>query len=250
MQLLSLRFAYAHSTVCTFQYGYCCIISSITVGTIDYTVQSSANNSIGITNFLGEVNNRSDVFLYLEKYRPEASSAALNFTIETIANGDNTQTHENSTALKAGKDLEGDLDAETILGMTWPTPLIAYNTGGHPPYLQDKLTVNDTNEPYLEWLQYILAQETIPSVISISYGDDEQTVPYSYATAVCNAFAQLGARGVSVLVASGDNGVGPAADCFTNDGKNTTTFLPIFPGGCVSVHHILIPLGFQLRILQ
>jgi tripeptidyl-peptidase-1 len=187
-----------------------------------------------LANYLGEANNRSDVFIYLNKYRPEASAAAFNFAVEVIANGDNQQTPNNSTQLAAGKDLEGNLDAETILGMTWPTHLTAYNTGGSPQYVPDKLTVNDTNEPYLTWLQYILAQPDIPQVISTSYGDDEQTVPYSYATAVCNGFAQLGARGISVLFASGDNGVGTDADCFTNDGKNTTTFLPAFPGGCVS----------------
>ena len=43
-------------------------------------------------------------------------------------------------------------------------------------------------------------------------------------------FAQLGARGVSVLFSSGDTGVGSA--CQTNDGKNTTRFLPIFPAAC------------------
>ena len=110
-----------------------------------------------------------------------------------------------------------------------------YSTGGSPPYLPDKLTANNTNEPYLTWLQYILAQANIPQVISISYGDDEQTVPQSYATAVCNGFAQLGVRGISVLLPSGDNGVGPGPACFTNDGRNKTTFLPIFPGGCVSM---------------
>ena len=129
------------------------------------------------------------------------------------------------------------MDAETILGITWPTPLTAYTTGGSPPYNPDALTLMDTNEPYLTWLQYVLAQSNIPQVISTSYGDDEQTVPYSYATSVCNGFAQLGARGISVLFASGDNGVGPTKDCFTNDGKNTTTFLPAFPGGCVSSFH-------------
>jgi tripeptidyl-peptidase-1 len=91
----------------------------------------------------------------------------------------------------------------------------------------------DTNEPYLTWLQYILTQPKIPQVISTSYGDDEQTVPYSFAISVCNGFAQLGARGISVIFASGDNGVGPGKDCFTNDGKNTTTFLPSFPASCV-----------------
>ena len=43
-------------------------------------------------------------------------------------------------------------------------------------------------------------------------------------------FAQLGARGVSVLFSSGDTGVGSA--CQTNDGTNTTRFLPIFPAAC------------------
>ena len=50
------------------------------------------------------------------------------------------------------------------------------------------------------------------------------------ANRTCSLFAQLGARGVSVVVASGDAGVGSA--CQTNDGKNTTRFLPIFPASC------------------
>jgi tripeptidyl-peptidase-1 len=111
-----------------------------------------------LTDYLGEVNNRSDVFLFLNEFRPEASAAALNFTIEVIADGDNQQIPLNATELAAGQDLEGNLDAETILGMTWPTPLTAYITGGSHPYIPDRLTVNNTNEPYLTWLQYILAQ--------------------------------------------------------------------------------------------
>jgi tripeptidyl-peptidase-1 len=204
------------------------------LGTLDYTVQSSNSNQIALTNYLGEANNRSDVAIFLQQFRPEAAGAAYNFTVQVIADGDDQQTPNNATQLTAGKDTEGNLDAETILAMTWPTPLTAYSTGGSPPYTPDALTVNNTNEPYLTWLQYILAQKDIPQVISTSYGDDEQTVPYSYAMSVCKGFAQLGARGISVLFASGDNGVGAAGDCFTNDGKNTTSFLPVFPASCVS----------------
>lgn len=50
------------------------------------------------------------------------------------------------------------------------------------------------------------------------------------ANRTCNLFAQLGARGVSVIIASGDAGVG--GSCQTNDGKNTTRFLPLFPASC------------------
>lgn len=84
----------------------------------------------------------------------------------------------------------------------------------------------------MTWLQYVLAQPNIPQVISSSYGDDEQTVPLSYARSVCNQFAQLGARGVTFLCSSGDSGVGGSGKCFSNDGKNRSEFLPSFPDGC------------------
>ena len=94
------------------------------------------------------------------------------------------------------------------------------------------MVATDTNEPYADFLQYILNLDNIPPVISSSYGDDEQTVPESFAIRVCSSFAQLGARGVSFLCASGDNGVGTSGKCVSNDGKNTSTFLPSFPDGC------------------
>jgi tripeptidyl-peptidase-1 len=187
-----------------------------------------------LTNYLGEVNNHSDISLFLQRYRPDAVSGSDNFTTIIISDGNDEQTPLNSTALAAGTGLEGNLDAETILGITFPTRLTTYNTGGSPPYDQDASTVTDTNEPYLTWLQYLLEQDNIPQVISTSYGDDEQTVPLSYATSVCNGFAQLGARGVSLLFSSGDNGVGRDGKCQTNDGKNTTVFIPDFPASCVS----------------
>lgn len=48
------------------------------------------------------------------------------------------------------------------------------------------------------------------------------------ATKVCNMFSQLGARGVSVLVASGD--YGPGNICESQNG--TKQFLPAFPASC------------------
>jgi tripeptidyl-peptidase-1 len=177
-------------------------------GTANYTVQAAGRNKVGLNDFLGESNNRSDAHLFLEQYRPEAAQAAYQFQVEIIDNGNNEQTQENATELAAGKDLEGNLDAQTILGITWPTPLTAFTTGGSPPFTPDDETPTDTNEPYLAWLQHVLAQSNLPQVISTSYDDDEQTVPKSYATSVCNGFAQLGARGISLLFAAGDGGVG------------------------------------------
>jgi tripeptidyl-peptidase I len=61
-------------------------------------------------------------------------------------------------------------------------------------------------EPWLEFVSYMLSlpDRDLPQTISISYGENEQEIPKAYAKSVCNMFGQLGARGVSVLVASGE----------------------------------------------
>ncbi|MCJ1442334.1 MAG: hypothetical protein MMC23_002828 [Stictis urceolatum] len=200
--------------------------------TLDYKPKAAGKNKVALTNYLSETNNRSDVRIFLERYRPDAVPAASSFKIQVVNGGDNQQTPNTPAQLAAGKDLEGNLDAETILGISYPTPLQAYNTGGMPPFKPDAGNPTDTNEPYLVWQQYILAQKNIPQVVSNSYGDSEQTVPPSYAKRVCEGFAQLGARGVSVFFASGDSGVGEEGFCVTNDGKNSSTFLSEFPTGC------------------
>ncbi|PMD41940.1 subtilisin-like protein [Hyaloscypha variabilis F] len=201
-------------------------------GTVNYTVQSASKNSIALNDFLGESNNRSDTKLFLQRYRPDAVSGADKFSVQLIANGNNEQTQENATELAAGKDMEGNLDSETIISLSYPTPLIAYSTGGSPPFTPDLLTPTNTNEPYLEWLNYVLNQTSLPQVISTSYADDEQSVPLSYALSVCAGFAQLGARGVSLFFGSGDAGVGQDGACVSNDGKNVSTFLAMFPTSC------------------
>ncbi len=93
-------------------------------------------------------------------------------------------------------------------------------------------SLRGSNEPYLDFLQHLLKlpNEELPQVISVSYGEDEQTVPESFARQTCFMIAQLGARGTSVIFASGDKGVGTA--CMKNDGSNATHFPPQFPAAC------------------
>ncbi|KAL9108225.1 MAG: hypothetical protein Q9227_006963 [Pyrenula ochraceoflavens] len=200
--------------------------------TLNYTVQAADKNSVGLTDYLGESNNRSDTYRFLSQYRPEAVQAAYQFKVEQIAGGPDEQTQETPEELAAGTSIEGNLDVETILSESYPTPLTAYSTGGSPPFINSTSTPTNTNEPYLVWVERVLSDASAPNVISTSYGDDEQTVPLSYATTVCNKFAELGARGKTLMFSSGDSGVGPTGACVSNDGKNTTKFLPSFPSSC------------------
>jgi tripeptidyl-peptidase-1 len=206
-------------------------------GTIDYTPKVPGLNKVAFNNYLNQTPIRPDIELFLKKYRPEAAETALTFKSIEIAGGPAAQ-YNNETAAEEATDpgdyaREANLDAETILGMTYPTPMWSFSTGGSPPFIEDVNTPTDTNEPYLTWLNYVTAQTELPQVISSSYGDDEQTVPQSYAIRACQMFAQLGARGITLFVSSGDGGLGGEdADSCVSSATNTTAFLPEFPASC------------------
>ncbi|KAK2463913.1 hypothetical protein APHAL10511_004085 [Amanita phalloides] len=195
---------------------------------VGYTPRAKGN-SIGVTGYLEQYANLDDLQLFYADQRPDALKSSFKFI--SIKGGINSQNKS-----KAG--IEANLDVQFAFGLTHPIPATFYSTAGRPPYHPDTLTPTNTNEPYADWLDFVLAHDDVPSVISTSYGDDEQTVPKSYALRVCAGFAQLGARGVSLMFGSGDNGVGdgnmnPKTDkCFTNDGKHTKEFFSFFPAAC------------------
>ncbi|EIW61376.1 tripeptidyl peptidase A [Trametes versicolor FP-101664 SS1] len=196
---------------------------------VGFTPSTKHGNEIGITGYLEEFANIQDLQSFYADQRPDALNSS--FTTVLINGGLNNQTLS-----EAGG--EANLDTQFAYGLTFPTPGTFWSTGGRPPFKPDTITTTDTNEPYTEWLDFVLAQPKLPQSISTSYADDEQTVPVSFAKRVCAGFAQLGARGTSLMFSSGDGGVGdgeedPALqECFTNDGRNATRFVPLFPPSC------------------
>lgn len=233
-----------------------CNISSVTpecfqhlYKTIGYKVQSEKKNTIAFNNFLGEIPIRPDAAKFAAKYRPDAVGQAYKFPQYSIADGPTQDGPLTPGEAANGTSKEANLDVQAILGISNPTPVISYSTGGSPPYIPDLNTPDNTNEPYLVWLNYMLALKKVPPVVSTSYADDEQTVPIAYAKRVCESFAQLGARGVSILFASGDRGVGVNDTCISNDGKNTTMFIPAFPPSCPYVTVVGATHEFQPEVV-
>lgn len=174
----------------------------------------------GIGGFLEEYAIASDLKTFLNKYAVEGN-AAQSFTCVTVNDG------ECPTAASQAGD-EANLDVQYGRAIAESVPLTYYSTGGSGEWVGSG---TNTNEPYVEFLDYLLAldDDALPNTLSISYGDDEQTVPDDYATTACDLFSQLGARGVSILVASGDSGVGGTGDC-TLDGEEQ--FATSFPASC------------------
>lgn len=140
-----------------------------------------------------------------------------------------------------GSGGEAMLDTFYSMAFTQPLPVSYLSTGGRGQWLDENGTdasnsSSNANEPYLEFLEGLLDMddEALPKVVSISYTDDEQSTPRAYALHVCDLFAQVAARGVSVLVASGDDGAYGVdrSDCAVNDGSGRSRFLATFPASC------------------
>jgi tripeptidyl-peptidase-1 len=178
-------------------------------------------NQLALAGFLDEYAQHADLAQFLETYESEAVGS--DFDTVLINGGLNTQKNATDSDQSI---VEANLDIQYSLSLSYPTPTTYFSTGGFPPENTDYQV---DNEPYFEFLTYLLSLDTIPQTISISYGDEELTVPETYAHTVCDLFAQVAARGVSVLVSSGDGGSG--GDCNATD-PGTLLYAPIFPRGC------------------
>ncbi|KAI9047101.1 hypothetical protein LZ554_009174 [Drepanopeziza brunnea f. sp. 'monogermtubi'] len=179
-------------------------------------------NRIGLAGFLEQYAQHDDLAQFLETFVPGTYGNESDFTELLINGGLNTQDATGGPQ----SIVEANLDIQYGLGLAYPTPAVYFSTGGRPPETVD---YELDNEPYLEFLTYLLAQKTIPQTISISYGDNEWGVPITYARTVCDLFAQVTARGVTILASSGDSGSGSNCSS-TNPSK--LLYTPAFPASC------------------
>lgn len=197
-----------------------------TIYKIDYKADANSGSKVAFASYLEEYARYNDLALFEKNILPEA--IGQNFSVVQFAGGLNSQNSSDDSG-------EANLDLQYIVGTSSPLPVTEYSTGGRGPWVADldqPDEADSANEPYLEFLQGVLKlpQSELPQVISTSYGENEQSVPKSYALSVCNMFAQLSSRGVTVIFSSGDSGTGSA--CLSNDGKNTTMFQPQYPASC------------------
>ncbi|WEW57323.1 Tripeptidyl-peptidase sed2 [Emydomyces testavorans] len=196
------------------------------------TAKPGNRNKIAVSGYLDQYAQYKDLSLFLRRYVPQA--IASNFSVSLVNGGQNTQ---NSTR----NSMEANLDIQYTIGLSYNIKVNYISVKGRGPLHPDLDQPDPTssqNEPYMDQLRYLLdlSDDELPTVLTTSYGESEQSVPESYARATCNEFAKLTARGVSVIFSSGDIGVGSC--CLSNDGKNKTVFNPIFPATCPFVKSV------------
>ncbi|PHH86918.1 hypothetical protein CDD83_9577 [Cordyceps sp. RAO-2017] len=188
---------------------------------------------LAVAGFLDQFANYADTDQFLGRYAPALAHSGYNFSVELVGGGTNPQDRA-----KAGS--EANLDIQYALAVGYPSHITYYSTGGRGVKLNDSglpyPEEYSDNEPYLELVEHLLAKpdDELPHVLTMSYADDELSVPRPYAERVCDLFGLLTGRGTSVIVASGDGGAqgGRNAKCQTNDGKARQTAMATFPGTC------------------
>lgn len=177
-------------------------------------------NKFALAGFLEQYAQFDDLEKFVATYAPEASGST--FSTVLVNGGLNTQQNVTNTPVAMG---EANLDIQYAV-LAYPIPTTYISTGGRPP---ETTAIEVDNEPYLEFLTFLLAAPEIPQTISISYGDSEFTVPETYARTVCDLFSQLAARGATVLVSSGDSGAGTSCNQTV---PGILKYTPSFPASC------------------
>ena len=185
-----------------------------------YVPAATDRNRLGIVGFDEEFPSRDDLGQFMTLFSERTRGAT--FDVVQVNGGVSRPVDADSLLGDANTNMQ------YASAMAFPTPIVFYSTGGNRRWDEDtgREIAGDRN---LELLNYLLEREpNIPQTLSISYSDFEEITPPEYRDAICDLFARVGSRGVSVLVASGWEGVGE--NCENQDGN--IRFVPEFPSSC------------------
>ncbi|KAF8576677.1 family S53 protease-like protein [Ramaria rubella] len=177
---------------------------------IPATKATQSSNKLGVSGFIDQFAQTADLKTFLKAQRPDLPSTTT-FALQTLDGGSNPQS-----ARDAG--IEANLDTQYTVGVASGVPVTFISVG-------DDFQDGDL-EGFLDIINFLLAESAPPQVLTTSYGQNENTISQALAIKLCNAYMQLGARGTSILFASGDGGVAGSQT------TSCTTFLPTFPSGC------------------
>ncbi|KAF8142689.1 family S53 protease [Mycena galopus ATCC 62051] len=178
---------------------------------IPTTKATSSGNIIAVSGYANQFANSQDLSLFLTAMRPDMVNTT-NFALQTLDGGSDPQYNG-----EAGS--EADLDIEYTVGIASGVPVT---------FISIAFETTDDVDGFIDIVNFILKEEasTRPTVLTTSYGFNENQLTRPVAVAVCNAYTQLAALGISVLFASGDGGVSGLSS------GSCSAFVPTTPGSC------------------
>ena len=176
-----------------------------------------SENTLGIAGFANEFPSQQDLFRFMTLYRTDVDPIIASTRIMDVV------------PVNAGVDDDpigrrGSMDTQYSVALTFPTQIHYYTIGGSRQIAPGGPADGDY---YLEWLRYMFEKRYVPLTISVPYSIRELELPVEYATTLCDWFRDLGARGVSILVASGDEGISA-----NSRGQRQFRISTTFPASC------------------
>ncbi|KAF8516709.1 family S53 protease-like protein [Hysterangium stoloniferum] len=166
-----------------------------------------AGSKIAVSGFVENFPSRSALKMFLTIFRPDLPP--------TTTFG--TQFVDGGSIPVSPVGIEADVDIQYTVGIAGGIPVTFISVGPNNV---------DGIDGFLDIIATLLNEASPPQVLSTSFGFNEPDIPFSIANSLCNAYMQLGARGVSIIFSSGDGGVSGSQS------QSCTTFIPTFPSGC------------------
>ena len=184
------------------------------------------NNRIGLVGYDDESPNLEDLKSFMHDFRSDGIDQIVD--IKTIDRNVPVGRHSG----------RANMFTQYAGAMAFPIPITFYNGTGRPKYRKNPKP--GQTDVVLQWLHYTLGRQDIPQTIGLmTDGTKERSIGSDYAQTVCDQFKILGVTGVTVFVASGDDGVG-AGQC--------AEFYINFPASCTCSFYCLLPSCTQAQV--
>ena len=177
-------------------------------GTVQYVPAAYGPNMNSLAVVGDGLPRQQDLTAFLDAYQKQANGATFN-----IVNVDGFPIN-----LEELPDAKSNVAVQYATAMAYPTPLFVFR-------------ILRNQDAFTQFLYFLLNMEPVPRTvgISVNYFLEQNLAPMD-ARQMCDLFEQFAARGSSVLVASGDDGVGAPAAC--------ESFHAEFPTSCTcDVYH-------------
>lgn len=168
-------------------------------------VGEAPENSMAVTAFLEQYYDQSDLTKFYDTY---CTNLTCGKGLPTLV-GDAT----NGTA-----GVESMLDIETITGVAGNVSAEFWGFSGRSPD-------NVENEPFMKWLTTLANTTDPPMIFSTSYGEDEDSWSYEAFSRLNVEFVKAGARGITLLYASGDEGANCESGVFVPEGPGSSPYV-------------------------
>jgi subtilase family serine protease len=150
---------------------------------ISDVTSKSGNSSVSVTALIGQYYSPAD----LEEFFVLFSQSNIGRNVSRVIGPNH------------GAGIEANLDVQTVGGMT---------DKGIDMWFWSIAQNAPNNEPFAEWVSEIASTATVPYIHTTSYGGSEADESPAYLLRMDEEFQKMGLRGLTVLFAAGDSGVG------------------------------------------